>query len=96
MGIPAWEVNGLNGIDLEWHTFEESQETAAIMPLQQAIDLANTTREAPTTLFYAQITYSNWITENEQYNLGWYLVTSNGNYFVDSVLQKHKCDCYEY
>ena len=36
------------------------------------------------------------MTQSDEFNLSWYLVTSEGNYVVDCVLRKHVCDSYEY
>ncbi len=89
-------VNGLNGFDLKWHDFTESTEYIAPIPLEEAVKMANSTRMAKATLLYADLVYSNWITENEAYNLSWYLLTDQGSYVVDCVELKHKCDSYEY
>lgn len=89
-------VNGLNGFDLSWHNFTESKETVAPIPLEEAIKMANSTRMAKATLLYADLVYSNWLTESDEYNLSWYLLTDRGSYVVDCVLLKHKCDSYEY
>jgi len=89
-------VNGLNGFTLNWHDFSESSQTMTPMPLTDAVKLANSTRLAPATLLYADLVYSNRVTENGEYNLCWYLATDAGNYVVDCVLQKHVCDSYEY
>ena len=66
------------------------------MPLDEAISLADSTRERDTVLYLADLVYSNWLTGSEVYNLSWYLCTSNGDYVVDCVLGKHMCDSYEY
>ncbi|MBQ4158092.1 MAG: hypothetical protein IJD86_08140 [Clostridia bacterium] len=89
-------VNGLNGFDLSWHNFMESSESIAPISLEEAVSMANSTRMAKATLLYADLVYSNWVTENEEYNLSWYLVTDQGSYVVDCVELKHKCDSYEY
>jgi len=89
-------VNGLNGFDLSWHNFEASEKRLSPMSLENAVALANSTRLAPATLLYASLVYSNWLTENETYNLSWYLVTDRGSYVVDCVQNQHKCDSYEY
>lgn len=89
-------VNGLNGFDLSWHNFTESEEVIAPIPLEEAVKMANSTRMAKATLLYADLVYSNWLTESNEYNLSWYLVTDAGSYVVDCVLMKHKCDSYEY
>ena len=89
-------VNGLNGFDLKWHNFTENTETLAPISLEDAVKMANSTRMAKATLLYADLVYSNWLTENDEYNLSWYLVTDAGSYVVDCVLEKHKCDSYEY
>ena len=89
-------VNGLNGFDLSWHNFTESEENLAPIPLEEAVEMANSTRMAKATLLYADLVYSNWLTESDEYNLSWYLLTDQGSYVVDCVLLKHKCDSYEY
>lgn len=89
-------VNGLNGFDLKWHNFTESADTIAPIPLEEAVKMANSTRMAKATILYADLVYSNWLTESDEYNLSWYLLTDQGSYVVDCVLLKHKCDSYEY
>ncbi len=89
-------VNGLNGFDLSWHNFTQSDEIIAPVSLEDAVSMANSTRMAKATLLYADLVYSNWITESDEYNLSWYLLTDQGSYVVDCVLLKHKCDSYEY
>ena len=89
-------VNGLSGFELSWHNYTESEETLAPMSLENAILMADSTRAAKATLLYADLVYSNWLTETNEYNLSWYLVTDSGSYVVDCVLEKHKCDSYEY
>lgn len=89
-------VNGLNGFTLNWHEYTQSAEEIAPMPLEDAIRMADSTRAAKATLLYAELVYSNWLTETNEYNLSWYLVTDAGSYVVDCVLGAHKCDSYEY
>lgn len=91
-------VNGLAGLDIGWHDFTAAgKETATLMPLEEAIAMANSTRSAPTVLLMAQPVYSNWLTDrSDTFHLSWYLVTSEGNYVVDCVLGEHMCDSYEY
>ncbi len=95
MGIVG--VNGLSGFSLSWHDFDYREETIQPMPLQDAINLASTTRSRKTTLLYAELCYSNWLTDwSDEYHLSWYLVTADGDYVVDTVLNKHMCTMYEY
>lgn len=89
-------VDGLAFVDISWHDYTESDETICPMPLPEALNMANSTREAPCTLLYAGLTYSSWLTEDDTQNLSWYLLTDKGSYIVDCVLKKHKCDSYEY
>jgi len=89
-------INGLNGFDLSWHEYTESAEEIVPMPLKDAIRMADSSRAAEATLLYANLVYSNWLTENNEYNLSWYLLTDRGTYVVDCVLNRHKCDSYEY
>lgn len=89
-------VNGLDTMMLTWHSFTIGETTATPMSLEDAIAKADATRESPTKLLYAQLVYSNWLTGNDEYNLSWYLVTSEGNYVVDCIQNKHMCDSYEY
>ncbi len=89
-------INGLNGFDLSWHNFTESTEIISPISLEEAVQMANSTRMAKATLLYADLVYSNWLTESDEYNLSWYLLTDQGSYVVDCVLLKHKCDSYEY
>ena len=89
-------INGLDTMILTWHDFTAGEATAAPMSLEEAVAMADTTRESPAVLLYAQLVYSNWITKNDAYNLSWYLVTSEGNYVVDCIQNQHMCDSYEY
>lgn len=90
-------VNGLASLTIDWHDFSpDPTERASLMRLEDAIALANRTRTRETVLLYASPVYSNWLTESDEFHLSWYLVTSNGNYVVDCVLNEHKCDRYEY
>ncbi len=90
-------VNGLAGLTIDWHDFSsDPTERASLMRLEDAIALANRTRTRETVLLYASPVYSNWLTENDEFHLSWYLVTSDGNYVVDCVLNEHKCDLCEY
>lgn len=89
-------VNGLDTMMLTWHNFTAGETTATPMSLEDAIAMADTTRQSPTVLLYAQLVYSNRLTGNDEFNLSWYLVTSEGNYVVDCIQNKHMCDSYEY
>lgn len=89
-------VDGLAFVDLSWHDYSVSAETSYPMPLKEALEMANSTREAPCTLLSARLVYSSWLTGDETQNLSWHLVTDAGNYIVDCVLKKHQCDTYEY
>lgn len=88
-------ANGLNGLTLNRHGFTASEETAELMPLEEALEMADSTRSAPAQLLYAQPVYSNWVSGDERYHLSWYLVTGSGNYVVDCVLREHTCDSWE-
>lgn len=88
-------VNGLDSITLSWHDFTPCEETILPMPLDDAIRLADAAYESPTILLYAQLVYSNWLAGSDEYNLSWYLVTSQGDYVVDCVLGKCMCDALE-
>lgn len=95
--LAAVGVNGLSMFRLNWHDFAESdQGTLTPMPLQEAIDMANSTRLGPTVLLGAELVYSNRLTQSDRFDLSWYLITSEGNYVVDCVLREHVCDSYEY
>lgn len=90
-------VNGLAGLTIDWNDFSaDPTGRASLMRLEDAISLANRTRIREAALLYASPVYSNWLTENDEFHLAWYLVTSDGNYVVDCVLNEHKCDQYEY
>lgn len=89
-------ANGLSMFEINW-LFEVPNANYIIpMSLEEAISMANSTRLGPAVLLGAELVYSNRLTTNDQYNLSWFLITSNGNYVVDCVLNKHKCDSYEY
>lgn len=89
-------VDGLSFLDISWRDYTVSEETIYPMPLKEAIEMANSTRSAPCTLLSADLVYSSWLTENDQQNLSWRLLTDAGTYIVDCVLKKHQCDTYEY
>ena len=89
-------VDGLSFVDINWHDYTASAETICPMSLSEALKMANSTREAPCTLLYAGLVYSNWLTGNDTQNLSWLLLTDSGTYIVDCVLRKHQCDSYEY
>ena len=89
-------ANGLNGLTLNRHGFTASEETAELMPLEEALALADSTRSASCYLIAARLVYGNWLTGSDQYNLCWQLMTDKGTYLVDCVLNRHLCDSYEY
>lgn len=89
-------VDGLAFLDINWHDYAASEETVYPMPLKEALEMANSTRSRACTLLYADLVYSDWLTENDTQNLSWRLVTDSGTYIVDCVLKKHRCDTYEY
>lgn len=89
-------VDGLSFVDIGWHDYTASAETICPMSLSEALKMANSTREAPCTLLYAGLVYSNRLTGNDTQNLSWLLLTDRGTYIVDCVLRKHQCDSYEY
>lgn len=89
-------VNGLDTLIVNWHDFTTNEASTLPLTLDDAISLANSTRKSPAVLLYAQLVYSNRLTESKEYNLSWYLVTSEGNYVVDCISEKHVCDSYEY
>lgn len=89
-------VDGLAFLDINWHDYAASEETIYPMPLKEALEMANSTRSRACTLLYADLVYSDWLTENDTQNLSWRLVTDSGTYIVDCVLKKHRCDTYEY
>ena len=89
-------IDGLAGLTVQWHDLSYSDESVLPVSLNEAITMANSTRESDTVLYYGGLIYSNWLSNDEDYNLCWYLLTSKGNYVVDCVLKKHMCDSYEY
>lgn len=103
-GLPIWSdkvmarvgADGLDTLTISWHEFTESTEQLSPMPLETALEMANSTRSAHCTLLSAELVYSNWLTGNDTHHLSWLLTTDAGNYIVDCVLNKHQCDHYEY
>ncbi|MDO4739684.1 MAG: hypothetical protein Q4A66_03370 [Eubacteriales bacterium] len=89
-------VNGVASLTVDPRSFVPAQETAELMPLEEAVALACTTRSAPAVLLYAAPVYSNRVSGSDEYNLSWYLVTNRGSYVVDCVLDRHVCDSWEY
>ena len=95
--LAAVGVNGLDGIMMNWHEYRIETETQIeLMPLDEALSMANRTRKSEAVLLYAAPVYSNWLTGDDRFNLSWLLVTNKGDYIVDCVLKKHKCDSYEF
>ena len=95
--LAAVGVNGLDGIMMNWHEYRIETETQIeLMPLDEALSMANRTRKSEAVLLYAAPVYSNWLTGNDRFNLSWLLVTNKGDYIVDCVLKEHKCDSYEF
>ena len=89
-------VDGLSFVEISWHDYDISGDTIYPMSLKEALEMANSTREAPCTLLYAELVYSSWLTEDDTCNLSWYLLTDAGSYIVDCVQKAHMCDHYEY
>lgn len=90
-------TNGLAELTVNWHEYQIETETRIeLMPLDEAISMANRTRKSEAVLLYAAPVYSNWLTGDDRFNLSWHLVTNKGDYIVDCVLKEHKCDSYEF
>ena len=91
-------VNGLSEFTLNWHDFTASEETGCVMPLSEALEMCSSTRSRKTVFLYASLAYSNRAIdyEGDTFHLGWYIVTTRGDYFVDCVNNKHCCTMYEY
>lgn len=95
--LAAVGVNGLDGIMMNWHEYRIETETQIeLMPLDEALSMANRTRKSEAVLLYAAPVYSNWLTGDDRFNLSWLLVTNKGDYIVDCVLKEPKCDSYEF
>ena len=95
--LAAVGVNGLDGIRMNWHEYRIETETQIeLMPLDEALSMANRTRKSEAVLLYAAPVYSNWLTGDDRFNLSWLLVTNKGDYIVDCVLKEHKGDSYEF
>lgn len=95
--LAAVGVNGLDRIMMNWHEYRIETETQIeLMPLDEALSMANRTRKSEAVLLYAAPVYSNWLTEDDRFNLSWLLVMNKGDYIVDCVLKEHKCDSYEF
>lgn len=95
--LAAVGVNGLDRITMNWHEYRIEAETQIeLMPLDEALSMANRTRKSEAVLLYAAPVYSNWLTGDDRFNLSWLLVMNKGDYIVDCVLKEHKCDSYEF
>ena len=95
--LAAVGVNGLDGIMMNWHEYRIETETQIeLMPLDEALSMANRTRKSEAVLLYAAPVYSNWLTGDDRFNLSLLLVMNKGDYIVDCVLKEHKCDSYEF
>lgn len=95
--LAAVGVNGLDRIRMNWHEYRIETETQIeLMPLDEALSMANRTRKSEAVLLYAAPVYSNWLTGDDRFNLSWLLVMNKGDYIVDCVLKEHKCDSYEF
>lgn len=95
--LAAVGVNGLAELTVNWHEYRIETETQVeLMPLDEALSMANRTRKSEAVLLYAAPVYSNWLTGDEHFNLSWLLVTNKGDSIVDCVLKEHKCDSREF
>ena len=75
-------LDGLSMLRIAWNHFRESgSESIVPIPLEDVVEIISSN-------LFAQLVYSNRITENDNYNLSWYLYTSAGGYIYDCVLNR--------
>ena len=91
-------VNGISDLMIDCSNYSNSGSgTIAPITLDEALIIASgICYNNETTVFYAELVYSNWCTENDNFNLSWHIVTNIGNYVVDCVTRTAKCDVYTY
>lgn len=91
-------VNGISDLMIDCSKYTNSGSgTIAPITLDEALIIASgICYNHETTVLYAELVYSNWCTENDNFNLSWYIVTNRGNYVVDCVTKTAKCDVYTY
>lgn len=85
--------NGISELVIDSSKYGIDGENSIVpISIEETLLIVDQIRYSPTVLVYAELTYSNWITEDDRYNLSWYLVTTNGNYVVDCVIKEAVCD----
>ncbi len=91
-------VDGISDLMIDCSNYSNSgSDTITPITLDEALIIASgICYNNETTVFYAELVYSNWCTENDNFNLSWHIVTNRGNYVVDCVTRTAKCDVYTY
>ena len=91
-------VNGISDLEIDCSNYTNSgSDTVVPITLEEALTIASgICYNNETTVLYAELVYSNWCTENNNFNLSWHIVTNRGNYVVDCVTKTAKCDVYTY
>lgn len=87
-------VDGISDLMIDCSNYSNSgSDTITPVTLDEALTIASgICYNNETTVFYAELAYSNWCTENDNFNLSWHIVTNRGNYVVDCVTRTAKCD----
>lgn len=79
-------MNGIAAMEIDCADYLASgSESMAVLPLEEALKIANKACNYSATLLYAGLEYSNSLTKDGNYNLSWYFLTDNGVYVVDCV-----------
>ena len=91
-------MDGISDLMIDCSNYSNSgSDTIIPITLDEALIIASgICYNNETTVLYAELVYSNWCTENDNFNLSWHIVTNRGNYVVDSVTRTAKCDVYTY
>ena len=87
-------VNGISDLEIDCSNYTNSgSDTVVPITLEEALTIASgICHNNETTMLYAELVYSNWCTENNNFNLSWHIVTNRGNYVVDCVTKTAKCN----
>lgn len=85
-------MNGISELEIDCSKYENILHDSIVpLSLDEAIRITSKICQRSTTLVYAELVYSNYVTHDEKYNLSWYLLTRNGAYVVDCVHKKAVC-----
>ena len=82
-------VNGISALTIDCSNYEVvGTDFQKPLSLDEALKIVNKACKYSSTLVYANLVYSNYVSRNEKYNLSWYFVTDKGVYVVDCVTKE--------